>query len=564
MSSLRIHLGELALEEKLITQEQLATALEEQKKTGEKIGNIFVKLGYIKENDLHKLLASHLSIPFVELKSYPIDLDRSKTLPERLARHHRAIFLSKNDGSNFIGMVDPQNIFAIDEIRRFFQSPISIALINEKECLDYLDLIYRRTDEINRFASELSNQIKPGLDLEHLDKELGHDDIPVSKLLRSLFEDAAQINASDIHIEPEEKLIRIRYRIDGVLQEHIVNEVRAAPILAQRLKILSHLNIMERRLPQDGHFSLKIKNRQFDIRLSTMPTQYGESIVMRLLEQNIKILSIDELEMPETYTQQLRELLNAPHGMVLATGPTGSGKTTTLFSLLNELNSPELKIITIEDPVEYHFPRLNQIQVNPTINLTFSTILRSALRQDPDVLMVGEIRDSETAAIALRSAMTGHLILSTLHTNDTISTVSRLLDLGCEPYLIASALRVIISQRLLRRLCHNCKIDYSPNLIEKTWLAKMGAPQDAHFQIGKGCNYCNGTGYRGRFAIFEILILDSNMINALRENNLSNFIQLAEKSRTPLWQSALQAAIHHKTSLSEVIPFAMLLETGDS
>lgn len=559
-TGLHIHIAELALEQKLITAEQLKIAVEEQKKTGDKISDVLIKLRFIDERRLLKLIASQLDIPYIELKAYPLDLERAKKLPERLARHHRALLLQEKSDSVLIGMVDPQNIFAIDEIRRFSQKPIQVAIISEKECLAYLDFIYRRTDEIHKFASELSTQFQSGFDLDTLEKTLGQEDIPVSKLLHSLFEDAVQINASDIHIEPEEHLIRLRYRVDGVLQEQIVNEAKAAPILAQRLKILAHLNIMEKRLPQDGHFGLKVKNRNYDIRLSTMPTQFGESIVMRLLEKNAKLLSMNELELPSDYIERLRELINAPHGMILSTGPTGSGKTTTLFALLNELNSPQLKIITIEDPVEYHFPRLNQIQVNPSIDLSFARILRSSLRQDPDILMIGEIRDAETASIALRAAMTGHLILSTLHTNDTISTISRLLDLGCEPYLIASALRVLISQRLLRKLCDNCKQDYQPNPIETDWLLRSGVQNNPTFCVGKGCHYCNGTGFKGRFAIFEILILDTAMLSALRQNQLREFIALAEKQRVPLWQSALQATLDHKTSLSEALPFITSLE----
>ncbi|MBI5447873.1 MAG: type II/IV secretion system protein [Gammaproteobacteria bacterium] len=527
--------------------------------TGDKLGNVLVNLGFITEERLINFLATQLKVPYLDLKTYPINVDVSKKFPERLARRYRMLLLEKKENSSLIGLVDPQDIFAIDEASRVLHTPISLALIKEKDCLATLDLIYRRTDEINKLASELTDQISiSSIDIEQLSKDIGQEDIPVSKLLRSIFEDAVQVHASDIHIEPEEKLLRIRYRIDGVLQEHTVSETRVAPILAQRIKILAHLNIMERRLPQDGRFSLKIKNKNFDVRLSTMPIQYGESLVMRLLEQGVKIFSFDDLDVPDHYAQELKRILEIPSGMMLVTGPTGSGKTTTLFSLLNKLNSPEVKIITIEDPIEYQLPRLNQIQVNPHIDLTFANVLRSSLRQDPDIIMVGEIRDAETLSIALRAAMTGHLVLSTMHTHDTSSSVIRMLDLQSETTLIASALRLVLSQRLLRKLCPNCQIDYKPNIIQQKWLEKMSFSPDVIFGIGKGCPYCYGTGYRGRFAIFEMLVLDNEMISALQTHDLHAFNTLAKKACTPLWRSAIQAAIDRKTSLNEVVYLSTL------
>ncbi len=554
-------LGQLLLKNNLITQTQLDQALEKQKMTGEKLGVVLSQLGFISEENLLHFLAKQLHIPYVNLRTYPLNTEIAKKLPERLARRYRMLLLSEQNQTYLIGMVDPQDIFAIDEATRYFQAPVNVALIKEKDCLENLDLVYRRTDEINKLAIELTDQIQAdSVDLDTLEKEFEHDDIPVSKLIRSIFEDAAQIKASDIHIEPEEKALRIRYRVDGILQEHIVKESRIASILVQRLKILSHLNIMEHRTPQDGRFSVKIKNKKFDVRLSAMPTADGESVVMRLLPKDAKAVSLNELQIPPVFLEKIRDRLEAPYGMIIATGPTGSGKTTTLFSLLNELDSPEKKIITIEDPIEYRLPRLIQVQVNPAIDLTFARILRSALRQDPDILMVGEIRDSETLSIALRAAMTGHLVLSTLHTNNTLSSIERMLDLGSEPYLIASALRIIIAQRLLRHLCRDCQIDYAPNEIEKMWLEKIGIGSNITFKIGKGCTYCNGTGYRGRFAIFEVLVLDVAMSNTLRLNNLTEFGKLAQDKFIPLWKSAVEAAIEHKTSLSEALPYIMANE----
>jgi MSHA biogenesis protein MshE len=414
--------------------------------------------------------------------------------------------------------------------------------------------VYRRTDEIEKLAKELTGKIKDApLDLDQLDQALGADDAPIAKLLRSIFEDAVQVNASDIHIEPAKKAIRLRFRVDGLLQEHLLPDAQVASLMTQRLKILAKLNITEHRLPQDGHFSLRIKQRNFDIRLSTLPTEYGESVVMRLLDQAAKVLHIPELGLAKPDETSIRSMLLAPHGMIIVTGPTGSGKTTTLFSLLNELNTAATKIITIEDPIEYHLPRLNQVLVNSQIGLSFASVLRSALRQDPDVLMVGEIRDSETLSIALRAAITGHLVLATLHTNDALSSVIRMLDLGAENFLIASALRLVLAQRLVRQLCANCSIEYAPNAIEQLWLDKMQVKGPYPFKIGKGCQFCNHTGFQGRFALFEVLPFNDELSQCLRQNQLAELSTLANRRITPLWQAGLEAALAGKTALSEVI-----------
>ena len=391
---------------------------------------------------------------------------------------------------------------------------------------------------------------------------LGADDsdAPVVKLLQSIFEDAVQIRASDIHIEPDENVLRIRQRVDGVLQEQIMKERRIAPALVLRLKLLSGLDISEKRLPQDGRFTLKVKGRKIDVRLSTMPITNGESVVMRLLDQTEGATKLDNVGMPAEMLKRFRKLIHMPHGLILVTGPTGSGKTTTLYGALQELNEVGKKIITVEDPVEYRLSRINQVQINPKIDLSFARVLRSALRQDPDILLVGEIRDTETAEIALRAAMTGHLVLSTLHTNDAVSSAMRLIDMGAEGFLAATSLRVVLAQRLVRRLCDNCYEEHKPDTKDLAWMKDSLGDQAENISLKRavGCHRCNNTGYRGRIGVFEMLVMHEELADALRRNNTSDFVRIAK--RTPGYQplviSALKFAAEGITSLDEVLRVA--------
>ena len=385
------------------------------------------------------------------------------------------------------------------------------------------------------------------------------------KLLRTLFEDAVQARSSDIHIEPDETVVRIRQRIDGVLQEQVMKEKRVNAALVLRLKLMAGLNISEKRLPQDGRFNVRVKGRSIDVRVSTMPVQYGESVVMRLLDQSEGLLNLESTGMPPKLLERFRKLIKKPHGLVLVTGPTGSGKTTTLYGALSELNNAEVKIITAEDPVEYRLPRITQVQVNPKIGLEFSSILRSALRQDPDIILVGEMRDQETAEIGLRAAMTGHLVLSTLHTNDSISSAMRLIDMGAEPFLVASSLLGVVAQRLVRRVCDNCKETYEPSQQEQIWLKSFDlAPLDmeAGFVKGRGCYQCSNTGYRGRVGVYEMLEMDEDMLDALRRQDVSDFTRAARRSPLfrPLGQCAMDYALQGVTSLQEVARVAATSE----
>ena len=453
----RIRLGDLLVEQKVISENQLQQALREQKTSGHKLGRVLVQLGFISDDELMEFLSRQLNIPIVDLKHYKFRPQTVRLLPEQHARRYRAIVLAEKKNDLTVGMADPTDLFAFDELRRLLKKPLSIALVREDDLLRTIDTVYRRTEEISTLAEELGEELSDSdYDLAELDSESEEDDAPVIKLLRSMFEDAIQIGASDIHIEPDESVVRIRQRVDGELQEQIIEGRRIASALVTRLKLMAALNISEKRLPQDGRFSIRVKKRRIDVRLSTMPIQYGESMVMRLLDQTDGLLQLDALGMPERMLPRIRRAIERQSGMMLVTGPTGSGKTTTLYAALNHINTPDSKIITVEDPVEYRLPRINQVQVHSKIGLDFARVLRTALRQDPDIIMVGEMRDRETVEIGLRAAMTGHLVLSTLHTNNAIDTVIRLLDMGAEGFMVATSLDAVIAQRLVRRVCDSC------------------------------------------------------------------------------------------------------------
>ncbi len=561
----RIRIGDLLVEHKLISEGQLSAALADQKTTGRKLGQVLIDNGYISEEKFLDFLSRQLDVPYVDLKQYKYQQEVVHLLPETLARRYRAIVLADRKNSLLVGMADPSDIFAYDDIHKILKRPISLALVREKDLLKTLDIVYRREDEITSLAEELDEELsETDIDLEQMVQSDDVENAPVVRLLQTIFEDAVQVNASDIHIEPDEKILRIRMRIDGVLNEQVMNEKRIVSALVSRLKLMSGLNISEKRLPQDGRFHIKIKQHSIDVRLSTMPTQHGESVVMRLLDQSAGMLDLNEIGMSDEILQRFRKIIHRPHGLVLLTGPTGSGKTTTLYAALNELNSSEKKIITVEDPVEYRLERISQVQVNDKIDLNFSKVLRSTLRQDPDIILIGEMRDSETADIAVRSAMTGHMVLSTLHTNDAISTVYRLQDMGVEGYLIATSLQAIVAQRLVRKICDNCKTVHAPDDHEKVWL--QGAVNEnidnIQFYQGNGCHLCNNTGYKGRKGVHEILEINNELTSAFRQDDTSAFVELAKRAPgyRPLVNSALDLARQGLTSIEEVLRLAGTIE----
>lgn len=564
----KIRIGDLLVQEDVITEDQLMTALREQKNTGRKLGRTLVEMGYVEEDTLLNILSRQLKVPFVQLRHYQFNNELVKKLPEAMARRFRAIVLAQQGEELLVGMADPLDLVAYDELVRVLKHPVKQAVVRESELLNTLDLVYRRTDEIASLAEELEDELgDDAFDLANLSAESESADAPVVKLLQTLFEDAIQARSSDIHIEPDETVVRIRQRIDGVLQEQVMKEKRVNSALVLRLKLMAGLNISEKRLPQDGRFNVRVKGKSIDVRVSTMPVQHGESVVMRLLDQSQGTLNLDSTGMPPELLARFRKLIKRPHGMILVTGPTGSGKTTTLYGALTELNKPEVKIITAEDPVEYRLPRITQVQVNPKIGLEFASVLRSALRQDPDIILVGEMRDHETVEIGLRAAMTGHLVLSTLHTNDSISSAMRLIDMGAEPFLVASSLLGVVAQRLVRRVCDNCKEAYEPTDQELTWLRSFDLdPLDieAGFVHGRGCYQCSNTGYKGRVGVYEMLEMNEDMLDALRRKDVSDFTRAARKSPLfrPLGQCAMDYALQGVTSLQEVSRVAATAEVG--
>ncbi|GAB1234130.1 GspE/PulE family protein [Ferrigenium sp. UT5] len=561
----KIRLGDLLVQQKLISLEQLQFVLEQQKRSGRKLGRVLVDNGLISEDQISETLAKQLNIPYINLKYYNPNLEIVRRLPENQARRFRALALEDRNGAILIGMTDPTDLFAFDEISRILKRDIDVAVVTEGQLLETIDRVYRRTDEISGLAREVSEDLGEGyIDFGALTDTVGTEEAPVVKLLQTMFEDAVQIGASDVHIEPQETRLHIRFRIDGALHLQTEADSKIASAIALRLKLMSGLDISEKRLPQDGRFNIRVREQAIDVRISTMPTQYGESVVMRLLNQSGSFLTLDKLGMPPDMLKRFREIIQRSNGMVLVTGPTGSGKTTTLYAGLSEINTIDQKIITVEDPVEYRLPGINQVQVNEKIELSFSTVLRAALRQDPDVILVGEMRDAETAQIGMRAAMTGHLVFSTLHTRDSAGTLFRLVDMGAPKYMVASSVQVVLAQRLLRRVCESCREPHQPTPQETEWLEAEGVTRGEWGELvhGRGCSHCNGTGYHGRMGVYEMLEMTQDLVDAAVHEGNTQFIQTARaylKGRT-LLDAALAEMKQGHTSIAEVMRISNQVE----
>ena len=561
----KVRLGDLLVQQKLISLEQLQFVLEQQKRTGRKVGRVLVDNGFITEDQISEALAKQLNIPYINLKYYNPNLEVVRSLPENQARRFRALALEERNGATLVGMTDPTDLFAFDEIARILKRDIDVAVVTEGQLLETIDRVYRRTDEISGLAREVSEELGEGyIDFGALSDTVGTEEAPVVKLLQTMFEDAVQIGASDVHIEPQETRLQIRFRIDGALHLQTEADSKIAGSIALRLKLMSGLDISEKRLPQDGRFNIRVREQAIDVRISTMPTQYGESVVMRLLNQSGSFLTLDKLGMPPEMLKRFREIIQRSNGMVLVTGPTGSGKTTTLYAGLAEINTIDQKIITVEDPVEYRLPGINQVQVNEKIELTFSKVLRAALRQDPDVILVGEMRDAETAQIGMRAAMTGHLVFSTLHTRDSAGTLFRLVDMGAPKYMVASSVQVVLAQRLLRRVCESCREAHQPTPQEAEWLEAEGVARGEWGNLlhGRGCSHCNGTGYHGRMGVYEMLEMTQEMVDAAAHEDNSAFMQAARdhlKGRTLLDAALAEMKLGH-TSIDEVMRISNQVE----
>lgn len=561
----KVRLGEILIQQKLVNQEQLQFALEQQQRNGRKLGHIFVENKFVTEEQISQALSKQLGIPYFDLKFFNVKPELVRLLPESQARRYRAIVLEERNDGLLVGMAFPTDLFAYDELARQLKVNIEIAIVNEEDLLQTIDRVYRRTDEISGLARELEAEIGDAIvDFGLLGASAGSEEAPIVKLLQSVFDDAIQVRASDIHIEPQEERLQIRFRIDGVLHLQTEADIKIASALALRLKLMSELDISEKRLPQDGRFVIKVRQQQIDVRISTMPTQHGESVVMRLLRQSGNTLSLDSIGMPDAMIRKLRSIIARPNGLVLVTGPTGSGKTTTLYGALAEINSVERKIITVEDPVEYRLPGINQVQINEKIDLTFARVLRSSLRQDPDVILVGEMRDQETAQIGMRAALTGHLVLTTLHTNDAITTPVRLMDMGVPRYMVASSLQAVLAQRLVRLICRTCMEKYEPPSIEREWLrTELGdAAESQTCMRGRGCMHCNGTGYSGRTGVYEMLDMTKSVSESISQHEPGEFRRVAEAEMAgyTLRRHAVDLVRSGKTTVSEAMRVSNQME----
>ena len=557
----RVRLGEMLVQQGLMTAEQLTEALASQKTTGRKLGRVIIDSGWVNEVQIAQALGKQLRIPFADLSRRSVRPEVARLLPEVQARRLRALALESGPDSVKVGMADPSDINAYDEIARIIQRELDLVVVAESQLLAAIDRSYQHTEEIAGLAKELttelaSNEVDLG-DLLGLNSNSA-EDAPVVRLLYSVFEEALRVRASDIHIEPQEGSLRIRYRIDGVLHVQTEADTKISGAVALRLKLMSGLDISEKRLPQDGRFAVKLRNGAVDVRLSTMPTQYGESVVMRLLNQSGGMLRLESLNLPPRVSEALQRAIHKPSGMVLVTGPTGSGKTTTLYASLNELNSTEKKIITVEDPVEYRLPGLNQVQVLEKIDLSFERVLRAALRQDPDIVLVGEMRDQKTAEIGLRAALTGHLVLSTLHTNDALSTPMRLVDMGVPRYMVALSLQLVLAQRLVRVVCPHCSEPHEASPQQRAWVTALNGGREVDLsglRIGRGCSHCNQTGSIGRTGVYEFLEINQELVEALNHGEPAQFNAAGRKQMDghTLARDALRLALEGRTTLDDAM-----------
>lgn len=538
----------MLVENGIISEEQLQEALVDQRKTKRKLGDLLISQGYITEQQLIEVLEFQLGIPHVSLHKYHIDPAITQIIPESMAKRYQVLPFLKEGGKLMVAMADPLDYFAIEDLRMSTGFRIEPAISTRDELQRAIARHYGMRDSMNQMLIELPTQE------EITETEITDEDSPIVRLVNQMIQQAVQLRASDIHVDPGENNLLIRYRIDGTLRTERLIPKQMQGFITARLKIMARLNIAERRLPQDGRIKMQFDYKMIDIRVSSLPTMHGEKIVLRLLDLSTGIKAVDTLGFSEGNASSFKEMIGRPYGIMLITGPTGSGKTTTLYSALSQLNQETVNIITVEDPVEYQLEGINQVHVNPAIGLTFAAGLRSILRQDPNIVMVGEIRDTETAEIAVRASLTGHLVLSTLHTNDAVSSISRLRDMGVEPYLIASSLIGVVAQRLVRKICTDCKETYKPSQQEAIMLERYGLRTDI-LHRGSGCGSCNSTGYRGRLAIHEVLTIDDHMRQLVTDSASVEELRSAAKvgGLVQLMEDGLLKVSQGMTTLQEVL-----------
>ncbi|MCD6080094.1 MAG: Flp pilus assembly complex ATPase component TadA [Candidatus Omnitrophica bacterium] len=571
--AVREKVGEILIKEGLITEEDLERAMEYQQKNGGKLGDVLIAMGLVTEKEIAAALGKQLGIPYVSISSGGLkpaeDQNLEQLIPEEIARKYLVLPISRTFNSLTIAVVDPLDFVTIDNIRKIAGCEVNPVITTKGELLQAIDEFYGPRD-VFREAIQKSYEVKDiptsTAGIEEIEEEVVSldrliaqaEEAPVVKLVDLIIRQAIEEGASDIHIEPMENRLRLRYRIDGVLHEKPPPAPHLKLAIVSRIKILSKLDIAEKRLPQDGSFIMKFENRMIDFRVSTIPTIYGEKVVIRILDRSRLPLDLTQLGFEPAQLDLFREAIRKPYGLIFLTGPTGSGKTTTLYAALEEINSPEKNIITIEDPVEYRLEGVNQVQVKPQIGLTFANALRSFLRQDPDIILVGEVRDLETAEICVRAALTGHLVLSTLHTNDSASAITRLIDVGIEPYLLNPSLLMVAAQRLVRILCPNCKEAYEPT---EDVVKYLKVKKDLIFRA-KGCEQCRYTGYKGRTAIYELIPVDDDVRTLITSRASAQEIKdLAEKKGyLSLWDSGIRKIEEGITSIEEVLRVTLIKE----
>ncbi len=556
--SSRKRLGELLIEAGLVTEEQIQTALEIQKNTGDKLGEILVKERYVAEEQILKVIETQFGIQYIDIEKVYVDGEAVRMVPEEMCRKHTIVPIEVLNGEITLAMKDPLNYYAIEDIKLFVSLPIKPVISSETAIIATIEKYYgKQTAEkaVKEFEKDFA-AIKICREEQTLLRSEEVDNAPIVKYVNSIIENSIRNNASDIHIEPEDDGIRVRVRVDGILSETMKAPQTMLNAIVTRIKVMADMNVAEKRVPQDGRIAYKVDGKNIDLRVSTIPTIYGEKTVMRVLDKTNFLLSKSSLGLSQYNLEIFDRLIAKPYGIILVTGPTGSGKTSTLYTILAEINDIRKNIITLEDPVEYNLKGINQIQLNPRAGLTFAAGLRSILRQDPDIVMVGEIRDAETAEIAIRAALTGHLVLSTLHTNDAPGVVSRLTDMGIEPFLVSSSMIGVIAQRLVRKICAHCKTEYTPDERELHLLGiAPDAGEDVRLYRGRGCKLCGGTGYKGRTAIFEIMEMTKDLRVLVDQRTTTDVLrdQSIKEGMTTLRESCRQLALEGKTTMEELI-----------
>jgi len=561
-------LGELLVKDNVITQEELEAALKKQEENGASLGRILIDMGLASEWEIAAALGKQLNVPFITLSHYEIDPQILASIPAEIVKRYQIVPVDKTGDTLTIALSDPSNIFLLDELKLLTKCNIVPVISFESDIKEAIERYYGGDESnLNEMLKDISDEdIEPTQEVEEVtteedtteDLSVQPDDAPVIQLVNSIIAEAIKARASDIHIEPMEKSLRVRYRIDGVLQEVTPPPKKFQNAITSRIKILSEMDIAERRLPQDGRFKVRMNNKVIDFRVSTCPTAFGEKVVIRILDRSSLLVNLTDLGFEPEVLREFDQQIRMPWGMILVTGPTGSGKSTTLYSALNTINDPRKNIMTIEDPIEYQLKGINQVQARPDIGLTFAEGLRSFLRQDPDIILVGEIRDFDTADIAVKAALTGHLVLSTLHTNDAPSSINRLTNMGVETFLVTASLLCAIAQRLVRRICDSCKEEFKPS---PELLAAVGIPPDQvnTLHTGRGCERCHGTGYRGRIALFELMKVTDRIREAIIEGaSATQLKKLAlEEGMISLRQAGIRKILAGVTTPEEVVAQTM-------